>query len=343
MAAVLASYSRMAFWSKYRCVWVATVDTRTGPGKLLALARALFLAFQIFPGCSIVHVHVAPHRSFYRKALFVWLARLFGKSIIVHVHAGDFGVFWTGGGTFRRSFVSATMRSARLVMAVSEPLAEDLRRCSGDLAVLVMPNPFENPAALRPERQSRLNVLFAGRIERDKGIFDLIRAFAEVRRVIADARLVIAGEGMRTEAEALMKDLGLNGAVEFPGWLGDQALAERYAEATVFCLPSYAEGMPIAVLQAMAAGVPVVATAVGGIRDLLKPDAGITVAPGDVAGLAEGLIQVLGSERLRRSLSFAAAQALADHAPGSVNDRLDAVYSALLDRRPAREPALNRI
>jgi glycosyltransferase involved in cell wall biosynthesis len=339
MASVIASYTRMSFWSGYDCLWIPTVDGRPGFGKVAAFLGALRLTLQSISAAEIVHVHLAPHRSFYRKSIFIALARLFGRPVIAHVHAGDFAAFWNGG-AWRRNFVSAVMRRARLVLAVSGALRDDLRRCCPDLPVLVVPNPYDPPAAAPPKRNA-LTVLFAGRIAREKGVFDLIAAFAEVRRILPGARLVIAGEGRLAEAVALARELGLADAIEFPGWVTGGALAQCYAEAAAFCLPSYVEGMPVCVLEAMAAGAPVVATSIGGMRDL-PVDAAVLVEPGDVGSLSRELVRVLESELLQRQLAAAGRRALAAHAVERVNQHLESIYEELLTERCAR-PALRPV
>jgi len=333
----------MEFWQRFQCIWIATVDQSGGFGKVRAVIRAALQTLRTLPGSSLVHVHVAPHHSFYRKSLFIWLARLFGKPVIIHIHAGDFGDFWSSGGVPRRTFVSATVRSARLVLAVSRLLAEDLQRCCDALPVMVMPNPFDMPPVRRGQLPSVRTILFAGRNEREKGVFDLIEAFREIHRVLPDVRLILAGDGKTAEAESMVRQLRLSDCVEFPGWLGENTLAERYSQASVFCLPSYIEGMPIAVLQSMAAGVPVVASAVGGICDVLQAGAGLTVAPGDVEDLARQLIRVLIDPDLQRRLAAAGREALCAYKADSVNKRIESVYQDLLTGTAKPHPAFHGV
>jgi glycosyltransferase involved in cell wall biosynthesis len=208
---------------------------------------------------------------------------------------------------------------------------------------MVMPNPFDMPPVRRGQLPSVRTILFAGRIEREKGVFDLIEAFREVHRVLPDVRLVLAGDGKTAEAESMVRQLRLSDCVEFPGWLGENALAERYSQASVFCLPSYIEGMPIAVLQSMAAGVPVVASAVGGICDVLQAGAGLTVAPGDIEDLARQLIRVLIDPDLQRRLAAAGREALCAYKADSVNKRIESVYQDLLTGTAKPHPAFHGV
>jgi glycosyltransferase involved in cell wall biosynthesis len=148
----------------------------------------------------------------------------------------------------------------------------------------------------------------AALLERRKAIDVLLEASA---RLATPHRLVVYGDGpLRTELEALAH--GLGAPAEFPGFVPD--FAERIEELDVFVLPSRGENLPIAILEAMAAAVPVVATRVGGVPEVVADgETGLIVEPDDVEGLAAALDRVAGDDALRERLGRAGATRIAEH------------------------------
>lgn len=142
-------------------------------------------------------------------------------------------------------------------------------------------------------------VLFLGRLTRDKGVLELIEAVARLDGV----RLVLAGEGpLAGVARAKAAALGVD--VRLPGWLTGEAKWQALARASIVALPSFGEGVPVGLLEAMAAGAPVVATRVGGVPWLLQEGrAGALVDRPDPAALADALADLLGDPARRERLA----------------------------------------
>ena len=134
--------------------------------------------------------------------------------------------------------------------------------------LVCIPNPVALPPAVAP-RGRRNVVLFLGRIETAKGIAELLDAFAGLRPGAPDALLVCAGEGDIESAGRQARRLGLGDSVRFPGWIDGEEKRAWLARAALFVLPSHAEGLPMSLLEAMAAGLPIVASAVGGVPDVV--------------------------------------------------------------------------
>ena len=150
-----------------------------------------------------------------------------------------------------------------------------------------------NPHHAAPRDATSDVVLFVGRLTVCKGLFDLVEAWTRVRRARPNARLRLAGEGPAGPAvRDALRSVGEAGSVQWMGWLHDAALARAYASARVVVLPSREEGAPLAVIDALASGVPVVATDTGRVSELVG-DAGVVVPVGAPEALARGLVQLL--------------------------------------------------
>jgi glycosyltransferase involved in cell wall biosynthesis len=150
-------------------------------------------------------------------------------------------------------------------------------------------------------------LLFLGRFRRRKGIFDLLRALAVVRARFPTVRLYCGGDGDAEAVAACARELGVEECVDMLGWTTGAAKERILSQSTLYVLPSYAEGLPMGVLEAMAAGLPVVATSIGGIPDAVEEGVeGFLVAPGDIDALADRIMRLLGSVDLRSAIAAAA-------------------------------------
>ncbi|NLG19202.1 MAG: glycosyltransferase family 4 protein [Fibrobacter sp.] len=175
---------------------------------------------------------------------------------------------------------------------------------------------------------------FVGRLSEEKGIDVLLRAMKEVLKEVPDADLTIVGTGpQEQELRGLSKMLGLSDKVIFTGYRSNSFEALR--EMDLFVLPSRTEGCPIVILEAMAMGLPVVATDVGGNPELLiDGKTGILVPSGDHARMAEAIIKLItGSEELRQMGQNGRKRAFSQFHPSSFTSKLQLLYRQLYDEK----------
>ena len=161
--------------------------------------------------------------------------------------------------------------------------------------------------AAASDRPAGRDVLFIGRLAAAKGVPVLLEAFAQLRDAWPDARLTLIGDGpARAALEARSRELGLTQAVRFTGYLSQAEVASELARCDLFALPSFAEGVPVVLMEAMASGRPVVTTRIAGIPELVQDGiSGCVVAPGDVDAFAEAMIAVLADPETARSMGQA--------------------------------------
>lgn len=152
-------------------------------------------------------------------------------------------------------------------------------------------------------------ILFVGRLEDLKGPHDLINAFAQVRKgnKDLDSTLRFVGDGpARSSLEKQVEELGLRDFVSFEGYAPPDTVSEFLQKTAVFCLPSYAEGVPVSLMEAMVHGVPVVSTRVGGISELIVDgESGLLISPGDVSQLSAALEELLSDAALQSKMGAA--------------------------------------
>lgn len=264
---------------------------------------------------DVVQFHVSERGSFYRKWMLSWLAMLMRKRVVFHLHSGNFGRFASQSDRLTRASIRWFVGHADAVIGVSESGAVILNRFrAGVEEARVIGNTASAAQrdacrlSISRPHASRPYIAFAGRLSRQKGLDTLIEALARLVKQGCDVHLQLAGDGDVDGWRDYAVGLGVAERVHFTGWLDEAGKARLYRGASVFCLPSQFEAFGIAALEAMFYGVPVVASRVGGLCDLV--DDGVTghlVDPGNAVALADSL-RLLMSDAERRTRMGAAGR-----------------------------------
>ena len=252
---------------------------------------------------DIVHIHTAlvPLVTLVRAALLVLAGRIRGRRVVLHVHSGKIQLWLTN--KLRKAVVKLALAGANRVVAVSEGAYEALRGTIPAKRLRYVPNGVDVARFGPPEEpHDPPRVLYVGLLTRRKGVIDLFAASRMLFKRGIDHELIVAGgtpdEGPEAEAEvraAAPEEAQLVGTRPY------EDMVELYRSADVFCLPSWWEAMPLTVLEAMATGLPVVATRVGDIPSMLGGGAAGELVPArNPLALANGLELFLTDPGLRR-------------------------------------------
>jgi len=219
-------------------------------------------------------------------------------------------------------------------IAVSEPARAFFNRYFPDYPLRVIPNgvdtdvfrPGQSP--IRHLRDENVNVLFVGRLEKRKGLGDLLRGFEFLRARVPNTRLIIVGDGpLRGRVESFINRHRLSDVV-LAGFVPDSVLPRYYSSADIFCAPATgSESFGIVLLEAMAAGLPVVATEVPGYMSVVEPGKdSLTVQPKGWAELGAALVILARDEELRRRMGDAGHTKAQRYSWGSVALQVVEVY-----------------
>jgi glycosyltransferase involved in cell wall biosynthesis len=257
------------------------------------------------------------HRAATRRGVRHLHAHLANAGADVAWLAAELGCRADHGGGWRWSFtmhgpteffaverfnLARKVRAASLVVCISE-------YCRSQLMLVARPEDWDKlqvvhcgvdtteftVSGVRPAGDDRFTVLCVGRLTPEKGQTVLLEAAAQMIGNGTPVDFVLAGWGPSAEAlEAQARSLGIADRVTFAGAVGQDRLSELFASADVFCLPSFAEGVPIVLMEAMASGVPVVTTPIAGIPELVRnEESGVLVPPGRADLLAAALQRLL--------------------------------------------------
>lgn len=306
MTSVAQVYREAGFFREWNVCYLSSFERPGLRTQVSVMAKALFTMLLLFlrREVGLLHVHSASRGSFWRKSIFCALARAFGVPYVFHIHSGEFPVFFGQEcGPLRQAWIRHTLRRAQGVIALTASWRDELNVLVPGAKIVVLGNPVVLPKKIAADRGASKNVLFLGRLREKKGVFDLVAAMPHVLEKVPDATFTLAGDGDLAGVAAKARDLGVDHALLLPGWVDGAKKDELLASAAVLVLPSYFEAFPVCILEAMAAGVPVVATTVGGIPEVLEGGTcGLLVPPGDVQALASALISTLGEPECRENL-----------------------------------------
>lgn len=269
---------------------------------LVALLQYVLTVLVWHPHITLIHV--GSNASLYRKAIFLTVARWLQQRVVAHFHAGDFDHYYERQSEFGKRFIVAGLRRSHKLIAVSQASAQRLRELLPDENIVMIPNGIrmQDFAPQTHERDAFVRVLFVGGMGKLKGERDLLRALQVSAERAPQLRVSLLGHGAETVA-ALCDECGLRARIEHLGPVPHAARAQFFRQADIFVLPSYGEGMPMSVLEALAAGLPVIATNVGGIPELITHCAeGFLFAPGNVSELAEHIVTLANDASLRAQM-----------------------------------------
>jgi glycosyltransferase involved in cell wall biosynthesis len=326
-------------------------------GDVRAFLRILAMLFRERP--DVVHTHTAKAGALGRLAALLFNATrgVSRRCVVVHTFHGHVleGYFHPAVDRLVRGVERTLARVTDRIVTVSPRQRRDLVerfRIAEPSKTVAIPLGLDLSALLNlapdaPNRRAGLGfaaddvvVGYVGRMVPIKDLPMLVNAFAQALRACPRLRLLLVGDGpLRGEIDALVSRLGMSGAVRFAGWTED--LPGVYATLDICALASRNEGTPVAVIEAMAAARAVVATAVGGVPDVVQDGVtGVLVPPGDAGAMAAALVRLGADGRERRRLGEAAARhAAARYSADRLVDDLERLYLAELLRKRGSRPA----
>jgi glycosyltransferase involved in cell wall biosynthesis len=284
-------------------------------------------------GVDVVHIHFASAASSMRKELLARRALRAGKKLVMHAHGAEYRRYW------QQMSVSQQRRTLSVLSRVSAliVLGEVWREFFVSIGIpseriVVLPNPVSLPATV-PDRHGRPRVEFVylGIIDKRKGAFDLLEAIRGLPTGLRErCHFVVAGNGETATLRGRVAQCRLTGTIDVRDWIDAGERDRLLAGADAFVLPSRNEGMPMAMLEAMAWGLPVICTPVGSIPEVvIDGQNGLMVQPGDIAGIAAAIERIASSEPDRLRMGAAARRTVEPLSSERYVGRLLALYDIL--------------
>ncbi|SHH64678.1 Glycosyltransferase involved in cell wall bisynthesis [Fibrobacter sp. UWH9] len=306
MVSVTKNYLSYSNWGDYRIDFIPThFDTKKW---VLLIYFAIQFAKILFAvktrKYNIAHLHTAERGSFWRKSMLMKFFHRHGIKVILHHHAAEFEDFYAKCSELQKEKIRKTLAEADLNIVLSERLISMIKDKEPSARVEVLynavPSYEKNPYSLEAR-----NVLFMGRLGVRKGTFDLIEAIKRLDdKIPEDVKFYLCGDMGENEVRAKVKELGVEHRIAHVGWIDGAQKKDFISKSMINCLPSYNEGLPMTILETMAAGIPNISTNIASIPEVIMDgENGFLIEPGDVDALTEKLLHLIVDEKLRSDFS----------------------------------------
>ena len=301
ISAVVNNYYGAGLDKKVELQYIGTMEDGSKVHKLFVALKALaeFLV-KVF-GCQVVHIHMASDVSIYRKMPFIWLAKIFGKKLVIQQHGGNIKQFYYSEcGKGKQKFIKKTLRKADVFLVVAPYLKDIFKDIVEEEKIEIFNNAIEIPKEANPDYSCQ-RVLFLGRLCKEKGIGELLEAIKELNQEFPRLELYLGGVWIDEELKKKAEECGE--FVHHLGWIDAEKKDEYLRNCNMFILPTYFEGLPMSLLEGMAYGCACVATEVGGIPQVMtNRKEGLLIPAKKVQEIKNALRELLLNQELQEEL-----------------------------------------
>lgn len=287
----------------------------------------------IFKDYDIIHIHMASKGSFYRKSIIINIAKLMNKKVILHLHGACFKEFYEEmSNDTQKKYIRYILENVDKIIVLSEEWKKIISEwVENDISVL------ENAVFLPKENLYNYNskkITMLGRLEKRKGTYDLLDIIEELKDDDRFKHITfsLAGDGDLAELQQFINNKNIGEKIEVLGWINSTQRDRLLRETMIYVLPSYNEGMPMSVLEAMSYGIPTISTYVGGIPRVIRDNEnGFLIQPGDKNHLKENIINLIESEETRKKISNEAYREISLNFSIKSNiDKIKTIYESIV-------------
>lgn len=267
----------------------------------------IFIQF-LYWNPDVCHIHMSYKGSFTRKYMIHKLCKLFSIKDIIHLHGSEFEKWYMELDENKKKKVKELLLTSDNFIVLGEKWNKAIKNIESRTKTLILNNSVHIPEETTYWNQSTFNILFLGVLIERKGVIDLLKAVKEISKKIdsKEIHFIIAGTGKQEDAlKKYCIEEGINEYVEFKGWIECDTKIDLLKHSQLLVLPSYNEGLPVAILEAISYGLPIIATDVGDIHSAVKNgENGYLIRPGDYIALSEQILSITDNEALFEKFSM---------------------------------------
>lgn len=326
---VIKEYENTELWKDFNCKWIETYIDKGNFLKIFYFLKGYISFILNISTSNIIHIHLSWNTSAIRKIFFFILAKAMNRKIILHVHSGAEPII-----NSKIQFVYTFMfKYSDITILIANNIKVELNKHFYIKNSTVLYNPclgYKTNEHSTPVIKEKY-ILFAGTITEKKGYADLIQAFSLIADKHSEWKLIFAGNGEIENARRLSKFHNIDEQVIFKGWVDKEEKQQLFKKSTIFCLPSYTEGFPMAVLDAWTYGLPVITTPVGGLPDVLIHGVNALVfEPGDIDMMASHLNELIINDNLRQRICEESIKlSQGSFSMATISKQLNVLYASL--------------
>ena len=331
MASVLISYEKCFERMRYIPSWNRGSKLLKAWYSFQAILRC-YLLLMFDKRIKILHIHGAANASFPRKAIFVKMGKRFRKKVIMHQHAADFEHYFEQSNDKQR--IVDTLNLCDLMIVLSQSWKKYFAGIGvAEENICVLNNiVFPPDNTVNKKADNKLHLLFLGEIGKRKGIYDLLNVMTANKEYFKDKVILRVGGNLADgDINAVIAENDLSSFVKYEGWVSGAKKTECLEWADVYILPSYNEGLPIAILEAMSYSYPVISTNVGGIPEILRSNEnGFLIEAGNLEQMQDAISFFIENPEKISEYGKNAYQTVQPFFPGAVFGELEKIYDNLL-------------
>ena len=290
-------------WDEFEVELFPTYIEKNSINKIIFFVKSYFkyIGLLLRNEFNIAHVHMSYKGSFYRKFIIVKTSKIFKKKVVLHLHGSEFKEFYNSSNNILKKLIKNIFESSDCVIVLGEEWYKLILNIAPTANIKIFNNAVKIPNLNVTWNKKEIKVLFLGVLIKRKGVDDLIEAIKilEQKNIIKNRNIkfIIAGTGKEEyKLKEKAKLYKLENCIDFVGWVNGKEKEKLLKESQVFVLPSYNEGLPVAILEAMAYGIPVISTNVGSIEEVVNNDNGFIIKPGSINDLAYSIEKLTENE-----------------------------------------------
>jgi glycosyltransferase involved in cell wall biosynthesis len=305
---VVNNWKEVGIGNDIRLQYISTL-TNYVPGRYVnKVVDAVVASYQLFftksSNIDLVHIHLSHGMSFYRKLILYKIAKHKKNKVIIHLHGSEFELFFNTSNERRKKIIIKFFNEVDAIIVLSKSWENFIRNISTNNNIFVLYNGVNlQKFSGKIINKDRINISFMGRLGIRKGVYDLLEAFEQVVNKVPSAHLILGGDGDIEEVTKIISEKKLSNNIHLLGWVSGPDKVKVFRECDIYTLPSYSEGLPGSILEAMGVGVPIVTTPVGGIPEAVQENRnGFLVQPGDIESLSDRLLRLCNDSSLCRQM-----------------------------------------
>jgi glycosyltransferase involved in cell wall biosynthesis len=339
VATVLSTLAMAGFFDE-QTVYHSSCGDGSKWDKLVSAVRQWirFVLFLRQEQPALAHIHFSSDMSFWRKVPYICACRLLHTRLLLHIHPSHFWDYWQQQPRWLRQKMHAILRMADAIAFANPAMVDVYKPLFPDVPLLFLPNPIDVQRYPFSNARRRQQVLFLGALLKGKGVYDILRAVPLLAAAHPHLTFMLCGDHEVEQVRQTVQQQNLERQVKIRSWVGYEEKLALLQESAVLILPSYSEGFPMVVLEAMATGVPVIATPVGGLPALLQDGEQLLFTePGHPAMLARQIDRLLTDPSLQERLRQKGVDYVQLHDVKAVMERTRQAYRAVLQGAPAEK------